>query len=166
MTSPYQTVLLPSVILTGTTRVVVIGGMEPVVIRVNIVLAGTVQIISLQSGGENQEVHKCGGTTESVVMTTPYQTVHLPSVILTGTTRVVMIGGMETVVIRVNIVLAGTVQIISLQSGGENQEVHKCGGMTESVVMTTPYQTVHLPSVILTGTTRVVVIGGMETVVI
>ena len=81
-TTPYQTVQLLSVILTGKTRVVV--EVDGVVTQWNIVLVTAVQTTSLQSGGENLEVLKCGGTTESVVEATPYQTVQLLSVILTG----------------------------------------------------------------------------------
>ena len=47
-------------------------------------------------------------------MITPYQTVQLLSVTLTGKTRVVVIGGMESVVTQQNIVPATAVQTTSL----------------------------------------------------
>ena len=162
-TTPYRTAQLLSVILTERTRAVVVNGMESVVTRINIVLVTTALITSLQSGGENQEAHKCGGTTESVEASTIYQMVRLLSVILTGRTRAVVINGMESVVTRDNIVLVSTAQITSLKSGGENQEVR--GGTTENVVWSTSYQTVKLLNVTLTGITRVVVVDGMESVV-
>ena len=43
-------------------------------------------------------VHRSGDTTGSVVVTTPYLTVHLVSVILTGINRVVVRIGMESVI--------------------------------------------------------------------
>ena len=160
----YQTVQLLNVILTGKTRVAV--RMGSAVTRQNIVHVTAVQTTGLLSGGENQEVHKCGGTTESVVDSTPYLTVQLLSVILTGRTRAAVVGtGMESVVTQQNIVLVEAVQTTGLLSGGENQEVHKCGGTTASVVVVTIYQTVQLLSVILTGKTRVVVIRGMKSAV-
>ena len=82
--TPYLTVQLVSVILTGINRVVVIGGKESVVTQQNIVLVGTVQTTHVYTeSGKNQEVHRSGDTTEGVVETTPYLTVHLVSVILT-----------------------------------------------------------------------------------
>ena len=83
-TTPYLTVHLVSVILTVIYRVVVIGGKESVVTLQNIVLARTVQTthVYTETGG-NQMVHRSGDTTEGVVETTPYLTVHLVSVILT-----------------------------------------------------------------------------------
>ena len=121
----------------------------------------------MKSGGENQEEHKCGETTESVVGTTPYQTVQLLSVILTGKHRVAVMLRKESVVTQQNIVLVTAVQTTSLLSGGENQEEHKCGETTESVVFPTgtAFLTAELLSVILTERTRVVVMLRKESVV-
>ena len=101
--------------------------------------------------------------TESVVVTTPYLTVHLVSVIPAGINRVVIV--MESVVTVENIVLVVAVQTTSLLGIGGNQEVHRSGDKTRSVVVTTAYLTVHLVSVLLTGINRVAVVVGMEGVV-
>ena len=152
-TTPYLTVHLVSVILTGINRVVVIGGMESVVTQKNSVLVGNVKTTHVYTeSGKKQEVHRSGDTTESVVITTSYLTAHLLSVILTEISRVVIVIGMETVVTQQNIVLVGTVQTThAYPKTGKNLMVHRSGHTTESVVMTTPYLTVHLVSVILTG---------------
>ena len=164
VTTPYLTAHLLSVILTGIHRVVV--SMDGVVTRQDIVPVVPVQTTSLQSGGENQEVHRSGEMTVSVVVTTLYLTVHMVSVILTGRTLVVVIRGMESVVTLHNIVLVRTVQIIEFCTKiGKNREAPKSGEMTVSVVVTTPYLMVHLVSVILTGRNRVVTVRGMESVV-
>ena len=155
-----MTIHLLSVILTGITRVVM-HILESVVILEDTVLVGRVQTTHVYTGtGKNQEVHNCGGMTESVVVNTAYLTVHLLSVILTGRTRVVVVALLESVVIRQDIVLVGGVQTTHVYTGtGKNQEVHKSGGVTESVVETSPYLTVHVLSVILTGIIRVVVVA-------
>ena len=59
--------------------------------------------------GENQEVHRSGDTTGSVVVGTPYLTVHLVSVILTEINRVAIVIDMEDVVTLQIIVLVETV---------------------------------------------------------
>ena len=60
--------------------------------------------------------------TGGVVETSPYLTVQLVSVILTGKARAVVQNQMESVVTQHNIVLVVRVQTTSLLSGGENQE--------------------------------------------
>ena len=95
--------------------------------------------------------------TGGVVVTTPYQTVHLLSVIPTEKNRVVVIGGLDGVVTQQELVLVITVQTTHVYTeSGKNQEVHRSGDMTGSVVVTTPYLTVHLLSVIPTEKHRVV----------
>ena len=95
---------------------------------------------------------------ENVANTTPYQTVQMLNVILTGRTRVVVVDGVVT---RQKIALVGTVQTTSLLGIGGNQEVRRSGDTTGGVVKTTLYLMVHLVSVILTVINRVVVIDGM-----
>ena len=102
-----------------------------------------------------------------MVEITSYLTVeYLLSVIHMGGTRVVVIGGMEDVVTSQELVLVLAVQTPHVYTEtGKNQMVHRSGDMTGGVVLTIPYLTVHLLSVIHMGGTRVVVIGGMEGVV-
>ena len=70
--------------------------------------------------------HKSGDTTESVVYTSAYLTIHLVSVILTVINRVVAILGMEGVATQQNIVLVTTVQTTHVYTEtGKNQEVHR-----------------------------------------
>ena len=124
VTTAYMTVHLVSVILTGINRVVVIVGMESVVTLLNIALVMAVQTTDVYAeSGENQEVHRSGDTTGGVVVTTAYMTVHLVIVILTGINRVVVIGGMESVVTLPNIVLVMAVQTLSYSKTGKNQMV-------------------------------------------
>ena len=104
--------------------------------------------------------------TGGVVVTTPYLTVNLVSVILMGINRVVVVVGVESVVTLQNIVPVVTVQTTHVYTeSGKNQEVHRSGDLTGSVVQTTRYLTVHLVSVILMGINRVVVVNGVESVV-
>ena len=93
----------------GIHRVVVtLGG---VVTPHNIVLVVTVQTTHVYTEiGKNQEVQKSGDTTEGVVDTSPYLTVHLLSVILTGINRVVVGGMVESVVTQQHIVPVVPVQ--------------------------------------------------------
>ena len=109
------------------------------------------------------QVTASGDTTGGVVVTTTYLTVHLVSVILTGIDRVVVVVFLESVVTLLNIVLVNTVQTTDVYTeNGMNQMVHRNGDTTGGVVGSTPYLTVHLVSVILTGINRVVVIGEMD----
>ena len=127
----------------------------------NFVLVGNVQTTHVYTESlKNQEVHRSGDMTEGVVDFTPYLTVHPVSVILTGINRVVIMSGGESVVTQHNIVFVVTAQTTSFSSCGKNQEVHLSGDLTGGVVETTPYLTVHLVNVILTGTNRVVVVTG------
>ena len=162
----YLTVHLVSVILTGINRVVV-DGMECVVALNDIVLVEAVQTTPVyMETGKNQEVHRSGDMTESVVNTFPYLTVHTLSVILTGINRVVIVRGMESVVTLQDIVLVEAVQTTHVYTEtGKNQEVHKSGDMTGSVVETTHYLTEHLVSVILMVRIRVVVVVVRDSVV-
>ena len=163
-TSPYLTIHLLNVSLTGINRVAVVFGLESVAILQNIVCVVPVQTTHVYTEtGKNQEVHRSGDMTGGVVDTSPYLTVHLFSVILTGINPAAMMIGMETVVARLNIVLVHTVRTTHrFLKIGENQEVHRSGEMMVSVVDTTPYQTVQLLNVILTGINRVVVVCGMD----
>ena len=97
-----------------------------------------------------------GDTTGGAVNTISYLTVHLLNVILTGINRVVIVKT-ERVVTQMNIVIVTAVLTTSYSKTGMTLMVHKSGGMTGSVVVTTPYLTVHRLSVILTGNTRVAV---------
>ena len=65
---------------------------------------------------------KNGGTTENAVVTTPYLTVHLLNVILTGRTRVVV--EVEYVATKENIVLVKIVQTTNFSKNGGNQMGH------------------------------------------
>ena len=104
--------------------------------------------------------------TLSVVVTTPYLTVHLVSVILTGINHVVVIIGVEIVVELQHIALVIPVQTTHVYTEtGKNQMVYRSGDTIQGVVVTPPYLTVHLVSVILTEINHVVVIIGMEIVV-
>ena len=121
--------------VTQTERNLVVVSMVSVVILQNIVLVKTVQITDVYTeSGENQMVHRSGDMTEGVVVTTPYLTVHLVSVILTGINRVVVMVGMESVVTLLNIVLVNTVQTTNYSKSGMNQEVHRSGDTTGGVV--------------------------------
>ena len=96
---------------TGRTHAVMNCGMESVVTRQNIVLVVTAQTTEKYIGsGENLQAHKGGGTTESVVANGFWLMEKLQNVTLTVITRVVVIGTMESVVTRRNIVLVVTAQ--------------------------------------------------------
>ena len=101
---------------------------------------------------------RTGGLTDDVVENTDGLIIEYQSVILTGINRVVVVDGMESVETLQIIVLVTTVQTTDVYTkSGEIQMEHRSGDTTDSVVVTTPYLTVHLVSVILTGRTRVVV---------
>ena len=129
----YLTAKQLNVILTGINRVAVMDGMGIVVTLQNIVLVGPVLTTELYTKtGENQEENRGGGTTKSVVVTTPYLTVQLPSVILTVINRVVVVVWMENVVTQRNFVLVVTVPTTELYTKtGENQKENRGGDMTD-----------------------------------
>ena len=91
----------------------------------------------------------------NVVNATRYLMVLHLSVTLTVKILAVILVGLANVETRQNIVPVRIVLTIGLYTGtGENQEVGKSGGMTEGVVVLTPYLTVHLQSAILTVKSR------------
>ena len=152
-------------ILTEINRVVVELGMDIVVTQQHIVLVVPVQTTHVYTKtGKNQEVHRNGDTTGSVVNTISYLTVQLVSVIPTGINRAVVIeDGKESAEPLQNIVLVRSVQTTgSYIESGELQMVHRSGDTTGGVVVTSPYLTVHLVSVILTEINRVVLMCGMD----
>ena len=94
--------------------------------------ANTLKLGTLQKPrtGENQEVHRSGDLTGSVVITSLYSTIQLHNVTLMETTRVVTVHISENVVTQLSTVLVGTVQITELYTRtGENQEVHRSGDL-------------------------------------
>ena len=149
VTTPNLTVHLVSVILMESTLAVMMSSGDSVATpNIMIVLVTPVQTTGYSKTGMNQMAHRSGDTTGSVVDTTPYLTVHLVSVILTGKNRVVAIIRMDIVVTVHSIVL---VKIVWTSKTGRNQMVHKNGDTTEDVVVTIYYLTIHLVSVILMG---------------
>ena len=79
---------------------------------------------------------KDGDMTGDAVHDISYLMVHLVSVILTEINRVAVVIGMESVVTQQHIVLVVPVQTTHVYTeSGKNQEVHRSGGMTGSVVV-------------------------------
>ena len=122
----FQTVKRRNVILMDLhLAVLIVNHLASVVILRNTVLVTAVQTTNLLRSGGNQEAHKCGEMTESVVEASLCRTVRILDVILKERTLVVVVDGMESVVTLQNIALVTDVQTTSLQRSGGNQEEHK-----------------------------------------